>query len=169
MAELFDRLNRLIGHLTSWLSLLLILVIIVDVFFRYAFSMTSAASFEIEWHLFSLLFLLSSGWTLQQDRHVRVDVFYQRFSERKKAWVNLTGVLFFLLPLCFAGVVEGFEFTLAAYELGETSPDPGGLPARFLIKSVIPAGFFLLGLQGISVIFKTIHLLLSNEEKGTGS
>jgi TRAP-type mannitol/chloroaromatic compound transport system permease small subunit len=151
-----DKINTKIGHAVSWLSLILVLVIIADVFMRYAFNYSSAASFELEWHLFAILFLISAGWTLLEDKHVRVDVFYHRFSPKKKALVNLIGVLLMLLPLCYVGIIEGWKFVANAYAVGETSPDPGGLPARYIVKAMIPIGFILLGLQGISLVLKSI-------------
>lgn len=155
-----DRINQFIGKTVSWLSLLLVIIIILDVCLRYLFSITSSASFELEWHLFAALFLLSAGWTLRQDRHVRVDVFYQKFTEPQKATVNLLGTVFLLLPICYVGIREGFQFAYNSWAIGETSPDPGGLPARFIIKSMIPAGFLLLGLQGISEVLKSTKMLL---------
>lgn len=163
VSESIDNLNKRIGKAVSWLSILLVIVIIADVCLRYAFSITSSASFELEWHLFAALFLLSAGWTLQQDRHVRVDVFYQKFSEKNKAMVNFLGSVILLLPFCIVGFLEGVQFTMNAYLLGETSPDPGGLPSRFLIKSTIPLGFFLLGLQGISITLKSFQKIISND------
>lgn len=153
---LIDRLITMIGRITSWLTLLLVLVIVVDVFLRYVFNATSALSFELEWHLFALIFLLGAAWTLQEDKHVRVDVFYHRYSEKKKALVNLLGTLVLLLPFCIIGFWESLSFVESSFSVKETSPQPGGLPARYLIKGSIPAGFLLLGLQGISIIMKSI-------------
>ena len=107
-----------------------------------------------------MLFLLSAGWAFQNDKHVRVDVFYQNFSEKTKAVVNLLGTIVLLLPLCYIGFVESTQFTIASYQIGETSPDPGGLPGRFIIKSMIPLGFFFLGLQGIAVVLRSIKTLM---------
>lgn len=163
ISRYIDALNVLVGKWVSWLSLLLVLVIIADVLMRYAFSITSSASFELEWHLFAVLFLLSAGWALHEDKHVRVDVFYQRFSEKQKAWVNFVGCVLLLVPLCVVGAVEGWQFARNAWLMGETSPDPGGLPARFIIKSTIPAGFFLLGLQGISISLKSLKTILGHD------
>lgn len=154
------KVNRAIGKAASWLSLLLVLVIVVDVCSRYLFSVTSPASFELEWHLFATMFLLSAGWALGRDRHVRVDVFYQKFSNPQKAIVNLVGTVVFLLPLCCIGAWEGFRFAYNAWEIAETSPDHGGLPARFLIKSMIPCGFFLLGIQGLSQVPEAVQTLM---------
>lgn len=159
MYKYIDCINGLIGKIVSWMSLVLVLIVIIDVVLRYLFSYTSAASFELEWHLFAVLFLLSAGWALQHDKHVRVDVFYSRFSPRRKAFVNLAGSLLLLWPLCAVGMIEGSRFAWNAYLIGEASPDPGGLPARFVIKSVIPLAFLLLGLQGLSSILKSIQAI----------
>jgi len=158
-----DRLVSLIGKTVSWLSLLLVAVIIVDVFLRYLFSITSAASFEMEWHLFAVIFLLGAAWTLQEDKHVRVDVFYHRFSKRTQAWVNLIGTLFLLLPFCFVAFYESLSFVESSWVVRETSPQPGGLPARYMIKACIPIGFFLLGMQGISLLLKSIKTVTGND------
>lgn len=155
-----DALNQVVGKGVSWLSLALIIVIIADVIMRYLFSITSSASFELEWHLFAFIFLLSAGWAFAEDKHVRVDVFYHKFSDIQKAWINLLGSLLLLIPLCAVGVIEGTQFAYNAWEIGETSPDPGGLPARFVVKSAIPIGFLLLGLQGVSVVLKSIKNLI---------
>jgi TRAP-type mannitol/chloroaromatic compound transport system permease small subunit len=157
-----DRLVEMIGKATSWLSLLLVIVIIIDVFLRYVFSITSSASFELEWHLFAVIFLLGAAYTLQQDKHVRVDVFYQRFSDKTKAWVNLVGTLFLLLPFCTVACWESISFVQSSFEFRETSPDPGGLPARYLIKAMLPFGFFLLGMQGISEALKSLQRIIGH-------
>jgi len=156
-----DRLNTFIGKATYWLTLLLVLVIVVDVTLRYLFSITSAASTELEWHLFAVVFLLGAAYTLQQDGHVRVDVFYDRFSDKTKAWIDLTGSLVLLLPFCCVTFVESLSFVKSSYELRETSPQPGGLPARWLIKSAIPVGLFLLALQGVSTIGKSLKMIFN--------
>ncbi|MEO9482617.1 MAG: TRAP transporter small permease subunit [Ekhidna sp.] len=154
-----DKLNSAIGKAISWLTLLLVLVIVIDVILRYSLSITSAASFELEWHLFAAIFLLGAAYTLKEDKHVRVDVFYDRFSNKNKAWVNLIGGLALLLPFCAIAFWESLSFVESSYKLSETSPQPGGLPARWLIKSTIPLGFLLLGLQGISSITKSIIII----------
>lgn len=151
-----DKINASIGRAVSWLTFLLVVIIVIDVALRYLFSITSAASFELEWHLFATIFLLGAAWTLQEDRHVRVDVFYHQFSDRKKAWVNLTGTLLFLLPFCVVGFWESLSFVQSSFELRETSPQPGGLPYRYVIKSTIPLAFLLLGMQAVSLLTKAI-------------
>ena len=154
----------MIGKAVSWLSLLLVIIIVVDVILRYTLSITSAASFELEWHLFAAIFLLGAAYTLKEDKHVRVDVFYHRFSPKTKAWVNLLGTAVLLLPFCVVAFWESIAFVNSSFQLNETSPQPGGLPARWIIKSTIPVGFFLLGLQGISLITQSI-LIIANGGK----
>jgi len=160
---IIDRLNDWIGKTVSWLSLILVLVIVIDVAMRYIFSITSAASFELEWHLFAVIFLLGAAYTLQHDKHVRVDVFYHRFSKKTQGWVNLIGTVTLLLPFCAVACWESLSFVESSYAFRETSPDPGGLPARYVIKAAIPAGFFLLGLQGISEFLKSIKRILGHD------
>lgn len=152
ISQIINRFNDLIGQTISWMALVLVLLIVVDVFLRYVFQFSSPAVFELEWHLFAALFLLGAGWTFKNDQHVRVDLFYQKFSEKGKAVVNLFGTLILLLPFCVVGFIESFDFALNSFKIGETSPDPGGLPARYIIKSCIPVSFLLLGLQGLSTI-----------------
>ncbi|MEQ9403300.1 MAG: TRAP transporter small permease subunit [Cyclobacteriaceae bacterium] len=157
---IIDKIVKGIGTLVSWLTLLLVIVIVIDVLMRYLFNTTSAASFELEWHLFAAVFLLGAAYTLQHDKHVRVDVFYTRFSDTQKAWVNTIGTLFLLLPFCAVACLESVSFVESSFAVQETSPDPGGLPARYLIKSAIPIGFFLLGLQGINLLLKSVTKII---------
>ena len=153
-------LSRFLGRTISWSSIILIFIIVSDVLFRYVFSLTSAATYEIEWHLFGLMFLLGAAWTLDQDKHVRVDLFYQRFGPKTKALINLIGTLIFLIPFCWVTLITSIDFVQSSFLLNETSPDPGGLPARYLIKSAIPLGFCLLMLQGVVLMLISIKTLL---------
>ena len=159
-----DRFIKFIGKATSWLTLLLVLIIVLDVSLRYLFSKTSAFSFELEWHLFALIFLIGAAYTLQQDKHVRVDVFYSRFSEKTKAWVNIVGTVLFLLPFCLIASIESLSFVKNSFLVRETSPDPGGLPARYLIKAAIPFGLILLALQGISILLTSFKKVFNAGE-----
>ena len=168
MVQKLESMIGAVGKAVSWLSLGLVLVIVVDVCLRYFFSLTSAASFELEWHLFAVLFLLSAAWALQEDKHVRVDLFYQHFSARNQAWVNLLGTVFFLWPFSIIAGYESLSMVAASFALAETSNDPGGLPARYLIKSAIPISFALLALQGLAMVAKSIVTLkasLQNENQ----
>ena len=161
--ELIDSLNEKIGNLISWLTGLLTLVVCYDVFVRYFLKKSSVGFQEFEWHLFAIIFLLSAAYTLKIDQHVRVDVIYTRMSEKKKAIVNLFGSVFFLIPFCVVAILASKNFVINSFIMGETSPDAGGLPARYILKSVIPISVFLLLLQVIALAFKSILSLRFTE------
>lgn len=163
--RLVDGLNEIIGRGVIWLSSVLVLVVCYDVFTRYILKTSSVAVQELEWHLFALLFLIAAAYSLKHDRHVRVDVFYLKFSERGKAWVDFLGSLIFLVPFCIVTILASQHFVLNSFRIGETSPDPGGLPVRYLLKSAIPAGFFLLMLQALSLSFRSLLTLLGKPRK----
>lgn len=137
------------GKISSWFSLALVLLISTDVLLRYVFNFSTAALYEMEWHLFAIIFLLASPYTLQKNKHVRVDVFYNNFSKRKKNIVDLIGNIIFLIPFSFIIFYTSLPFVEDSYSILESSPDPGGLPYRFIVKSIIPIAFFLLMIQGI--------------------
>jgi len=155
------------GRLVSWLVLILVLVISYDVMMRYLFQDGSVALQELEWHLFALIFLLAAAYTLKHDAHVRVDVFYRsRFmSDRHRAWVDLLGGLFFLLPFCLLLINGSIPFVSNSFGMLEGSPDPGGLPYRFMLKAAIPLGFTMLLLQGLAIMMSCLSVLLYSDEK----
>ena len=146
-----DALNEQIGRAISWLAIVMVAVVAWNVFLRLVFHKGSVAMQELEWALFGPLFLLTAGYTLVHNEHVRVDIFYSRLSARTKALVDFAGSLLFLIPLCILGIWTSWSFVAASWVVGEVSPDPGGLPARYVLKAVIPLGFSLLGLQGLSM------------------
>ncbi|PIY08271.1 MAG: C4-dicarboxylate ABC transporter permease [Flexibacter sp. CG_4_10_14_3_um_filter_32_15] len=158
-----DKFIDKVGELTQWFASILVLLVCVDVILRYTIGFSSAFLSELEWHIFSFFFLVGAAYTLKDDKHVRVDVFYARFSEKRKALVNLFGTLLFLIPFCVVIIKGGVPYTEFAFRLSETSPDPGGLPARFVVKSFIVVGFGLLLLQGISLVLKSIFILIKKQ------
>ncbi|MDF9800696.1 TRAP-type mannitol/chloroaromatic compound transport system permease small subunit [Catalinimonas alkaloidigena] len=155
-SNFIDGMNEAIGKGVSWLNTLLVILICYDVAARYLFNTSSSGIVELEWHIFSFIFLLGAAYALKHDKHVRVDVFYQNFSPKKQAWVNLIGTLLFLIPFCIITIQSSLKFTANAYAINEGSPDPGGLPARFIVKGAIPVGFFLLLLQAFSLAFRSL-------------
>lgn len=161
LSEKLDLINETTGKAIAWLTSALVALFCMDVALRYIFNISYAGVFEMEWHLFAIIFLLGAGYSLRHDKHVRVDVFYSRFSEKQQAWVNLLGVLIFLLPLCFVIIKTSLLFVYNSWIIQEGSPDPGGLPARYIIKSAIPIGFLLLFLQGISLAIKSLLIILN--------
>ena len=160
--KFIDKVNTKIGIITSWLTFVLVLVTCYDVFTRYILNESSIALQELEWHLFGVIFLMAAAYTLIKDDHVRVDVFYSRFSERKKAWVNFLGAVIFLIPFCILAIYTSKDFVINSFLFNETSPDAGGLPARYILKSFIPISFIFLLLQGISLAFKSFIEIKNN-------
>ena len=155
------------GRAVSWLALAMVLLVVYDVGMRYLFQMGSVALQELEWHLFAALFLLGSAYTLKHDDHVRVDVLYQSrwMGRRRRAWVNLLGSVLFLMPFCLLVVYSSLPFVENAYIYNEGSPDPGGLPHRWLIKACIPVGFVLLMVQGTALALRSLAVLLEGAER----
>jgi len=146
-----DTLNEWIGRGVAWVTALLVVVIFVDVVMRYTFNTSFVFTQELEWHLFGFIFLIGAGYTLLHDGHVRVDIIYQRIGFKGRAWINLVGVLIFLIPGCLMVISTSWRFTMTSFAMLEGSPDPGGIPFRFIVKGFIPVGFVLLLLQGISL------------------
>ena len=168
IAKGIDALNEWVGRGVSWVTLGLVLVVFVDVVMRYLFKTSFVFTQELEWHLFAFIFLIGAGYTLLHDGHVRVDIIYQRVGFKSKAWINLLGVLLFLIPGCFMVITTSWKFTLNAYAIMEGSPDPGGIPFRFILKGCIPFGFSLLLLQGISLGLHSLLQILGIEaEEGS--
>ena len=118
--------------------------------------------------MFALIFLLGGGYALKHDRHVRVDLFYGNFSDRDRAWVNLIGHTVLLLPWCIVLTWVSSRYAFDSFQMGEGSPDPGGLPFRFLVKSAIPLCFVLLLLQGVLQIQEQIKVLRKPGESKIG-
>ena len=161
--EIANKIVEFFGRSVSWLTVLLVLIICYDVVMRYFFNSSSVAIFELEWHIFSLIFLLGAAYGLKHDRHVRVDVLYSRFSPKLQAGVNLTGTVLFLIPFSWILITAGYDFVVHSLQLNESSPDPGGLPARYLIKAAIPLGFVLLLIQAISLSLQSILTLIGSD------
>ena len=145
-----------------------ILVIASNVIMRYAFNTSFVFMAELEWHLFAFVFLMGAGFTLLHDAHVRVDVVYSLLGKRKQAWVNLVGVFLFLIPSCYLVLSTAIPWVIDAYEVGEVSIDPGGIPARFIIKAALPAGYLLMLLQGLLLGVKSALILSGNSLEDSG-
>ncbi len=155
-----DTLNEWVGRFVAWVTALVVAVVFVDVVMRYAFRTSFVFTQEAEWHLFAFIFLIGAGYTLLKDGHVRVDIIYQRLGPRGQAWINLVGVLLFLIPGCYLVIATSLKFVYSSWSVMEGSPDPGGIPYRYLIKACIPVGFTLILLQGISMGIKSVYTLI---------
>ncbi len=139
-----------IGQWISWIWLILMAIIVLNVVLRYAFGEGRIEFEEIQWHLYSVGFLVGISYAYQADTHIRVDVLHERFTPRRQAWIELYGILLLLLPFITLVLVFSVPFVLQSYQLGEVSQAPGGLPLRWLIKAALPLGFVLLLLATVS-------------------
>ena len=160
-----DILNETIGRAASWLVLAMVLLICYDVTMRYSFHQGSVALQELEWHFFALIFLLGSAYTLKHNNHVRVDILYQSqyLSNKHRALINIFGILLFLIPFCVLILITTWPFVENAYYYLEGSPDPGGLPYRYLLKGSILVAFTLLILQGLAELLRN-YLILTKQD-----
>jgi len=153
-----DWLNEHIGRLMYWGVLIMVLVSAANATSRYALNMASNAWLELQWYLFAVVFLLCSGYTLLHNEHIRIDVVSSHLSRRAQIWIDIFGLVFFLLPMSLFILWLSWPIFMNAWTSGEISGSAGGLirwPARLLV----PAGFFLLSLQGISELIKRFAYL----------
>lgn len=158
LSRAIDALNERVGQFVLWLVLAATLVSAANAGMRYAFSMASNAWLELQWYLFAAIFLLAAGYTLKHNGHVRIDILYGRLSARARAWIDLLGALLFLLPFSLLLMWFSWPGFTGALQHGEMSPDAGGL-LRWPVRLLIPLGFALLALQGISEIIKRVAFL----------
>ena len=161
--QLFKHIANFCGALACSAMILLLLNVFYDVVMRYAFNDVSIGMQELEWHLFSSMFLLGIPYAIQGNTHVRVDIFYDHWRDSHKAWVNLIGSLLFVLPFISIVAYYSIDFAYEAYDMGESSGDPGGLPNRWIIKSIIPTSFILMGLASLGMITQALRVLVGHE------
>lgn len=154
-----DPLLARIGRWVSWIWLVLLVVIVGNVLSRYVFGEGRIELEEIQWHLYSLGFLLGFSYAFAADAHIRVDVVSERLPMRWRAWLELYGMLLALLPFIVLMLWYSVPFVLASWEVSEVSQAPGGLPYRWAIKAVLPIGFFLLLLALVSRITRVWQFL----------
>ena len=154
MIRRIERLVDLVGRATSWLALVIVLLMAVNVVLRYAFSYGSVWGQELEWHLLAPLILFGIAYALLKGEHVRVDVAYAHFTPRNKERVNIVAALL-CLAISVLVIWLSLKYVQQSYVIGETSPDPGGLTHRWILKALIPVGFVLLALQSVAEIVKS--------------
>lgn len=159
LSRAVDAAIAAIGRFVAWLLVPMLLLAVGLVVARYALGLGSIALQESVLWMHASLFMLGSAWTLQQGKHVRVDVLSARASPRTRAWIELLGCAFLLLPFCAFMLWISLDYVVASWQLGESSREPGGLPALYLLKGLIPASAVLLLLQGLSETLKALVLL----------
>ena len=156
--SLLDKMSVVVGRLTAWLTLFMVLVTFVVVVMRYVFDAGAVWLQESVIWMHAFVFMVGAAFTLQQDEHVRVDIFYRKLSGKGRAWVDLLGVLLFLLPVCVFLAWKSWDFVAISWQLREASREPGGMPYPFvpLLKSVLLIAPLLLSLQGLSMLRQAI-------------
>ena len=158
-SRLIDWLNERVGRTAYWMVLAAVLVSSGNAMVRYIFDYSSNAWLELQWYLYTSFFLIGAGYTLLRNEHVRIDIINSRLSPRARAWIDLLGGLFFLLPIALLVMVLAWPVFTESFALHETSPSANGL-LRWPVKLMIPVGFFLLALQGVSEIIKRAAFLM---------
>ena len=158
LSRAIDKLNERIGLTVSWLVLAAVLISAANAIVRKAFNVSSNSFLEIQWYLFSVVFLFCAGYTLLRNQHVRIDVIAGRLSPQAQAWIDILGTIFFLMPMAITILWLSWPVFVQAYQRGEVSTNAGGLliwPARL----IVPIGFFLLVIQGLSELIKRVAFL----------
>jgi len=158
LSKLIDDLNDWVGRTVYWLVLAAVLVSAGNAISRYTFDLSSNAWLELQWYLFSAVFLVGAGYTLRHNEHIRIDILTGRLSARIRAWIDLFGTLLFLLPMAVYIFWLSWPMVEDSFLRQEMSSDAGGL-VRWPVKVLIPLGFFLLSLQGVSELIKRIAFL----------
>ena len=149
-----DRFTERTGKLLAWLAIGMALITAFIVVLRYGFSIGSILAQETVTYMHGALFLLGAAYALKAGAHVRVDIFYRDFSPRARAWVNSLGGIVFLLPLCVFIIMSSWDFVSESWSMREASPEPGGIPAVYVLKTLIPLGAINLALQGVAEILR---------------
>lgn len=166
LEKTLGQFSLLLGKLATVLLILLLFNVFYDVLMRYIFNDVSIGMQELEWHLYSAIFLLGIPYGLQTSGHVRVDLIYERLSIKGKAWIDLGGSLILLIPFSLLVAWYGLDFAREAFELGERSGDPGGLTHRWIIKSVIPFAFFSMAISGVGMMLRSVNALRGLSTEG---
>lgn len=159
LSSLIDRLNTVVGKSVTWLTLIVVLVSAINAVVRKVYGISSNQWLELQWYLFGAIFLLAAGYTFFVNEHVRVDALAERFPPRVQIWIDIIGVIFFLLPATVLIFWLSIPFFEQSYVLNEQSSNTGGL-VRWPVKLLIPVGFALLALAGVSHLIKCIGFLL---------
>lgn len=155
-------INEIVGRAVSWLTGGLVLFVFFDVIAQKVFNFSAPWIMEVEWYLFGLIFLWGSGYALRHGKHVRVDLFYAKFSNRDKALTDFWGTTLFLIPWCLAVIWFSFGYAKESFIIREGSSQPNGLPALYLLKFAVTVGILLLLFQAIAMLLDAIVVLLSS-------
>ena len=158
LAGMVDDLNDRVGRAMIWLILIVVIVSAGNAVSRFSLNMSSNAMLEVQWYLFSAIFLFSAGYVLKRNEHIRIDIIAGRLSDRTQNWIDVFGILVFLLPMALMLAYLSWPVFTLAWTSGEMSPNPGGL-IRWPVRLMVPLGFILLILQGLSELIKRVAFL----------
>jgi TRAP-type mannitol/chloroaromatic compound transport system permease small subunit len=158
MSGLIDGMNERIGRATIWLILIVVIISAGNALSRFALNISSNAMLEVQWYMFSAIFMFCSGYVLNKNEHIRIDVVTGRFSARTQNWIDVFGILVFLLPMAVLLAYLSWPVFTNAWTSGEVSQNPGGL-VRWPVRLLMPVGFALLILQGVSELIKRVAFL----------
>ncbi len=158
LSRAIDAINTFFGKAVSWLLLLAVLISAINATTRKLFNLSSNAWLEAQWYLFSAAFLVAAAWTLMSNEHVKVDLVYGRLSRRAQLWIEIFGTIFFLFPFCLITIYLSWPTVIEKFATGEISNNTGGL-ILWPVWAMIPLGFGLLALQGVSELIKRIAIL----------
>jgi TRAP-type mannitol/chloroaromatic compound transport system permease small subunit len=161
--RLIDTFTDISGRLLAWLGLFMALLTALIVLLRYGFNMGSITSQEAVIYMHGCLFMLGAAYALKTGSHVRVDIFYQHMGQRSRAWVNSLGGIIFLIPLCLFICGVSWNYVAESWAIRETSPEPGGIPAVFLLKALLPVMAINLLLQGIAETLRSTLVLVEGD------
>jgi TRAP-type mannitol/chloroaromatic compound transport system permease small subunit len=161
LSRVVDRMNDAIGKATTWLILIVVVISAGNAIVRYTIDWSSNGLLEIQWYLFSAIFLLCAAYVLNKNEHIRIDVIAGRLSPRAQNWIDVFGIVVFLLPMVIMTMTLSWPVFMNAWNSGETSANPGGL-IRWPVRLLMPVGFFLLLLQGLSELVKRLAFLTGN-------
>ncbi|WNC73372.1 TRAP transporter small permease subunit [Thalassotalea psychrophila] len=163
-----DGITEVLGKAIAWLTLLVVLLTFAVVMLRYGFNLGWIAMQESVLYAHGAVFMLGASYTLKHDGHVRVDIFYQKFTTKQKAVVNLFGTLLLLLPVCIFTFYISYDYVALSWDILEKSKEPGGLPAVYLNKSLILLLVVTLVIQGLAEIFRNVLILNDNRDINGG-
>lgn len=158
VSRIIDSINSRLGKWVSWLILIVVIISAANAVSRKLLGLSSNAWLELQWIMFSVIFMVCSPWTLMSNEHIRIDIVNSMFSKRVRNWIDVFGHVVFLLPFTIVMIVTGWPFFLASYRLNEQSFNAGGLP-QWPAKSLVVLGFTLLFFQGISELIKRIAVM----------
>lgn len=166
ICKVLDSFTYKVGAAVSWLSLVLIIVIVVQVLLRYLFSLNFVELEELQWHLYAIVVMFGLSFTMVNHSHVRVDILRVHFSARLQRIIEIFGIIFLMVPFIFIVIDYGYDLAYEAFRVNESSNSPEGLPYRWIIKSVIPLSFIFLLIASISRILRHVSFLLKGKNNG---